>query len=92
MNDRAREAARTIQSDYQRLKADVQGAAAHADRVVHDGVSAAPLVAVGTAAAFGFLIGGGVPRSALAMFLGVGARMAGSWLQREFLERTDPQE
>lgn len=92
MNDHARDAARTFQSDFRRLQADVHGAAARADRIVREGVSTAPLVAVGTAAALGFLIGGGVPRSALAMILGVGARMAGSWLQNEFLERNEPQE
>jgi hypothetical protein len=92
MNEHARGDTRTIQTDFRRLRADVRGATSQADRFVRDTVSASPLVAVGTAAALGFLIGGGVPRSALATFLGVGARMAGSWLQREFLERNDPQE
>lgn len=92
MNEQARNDARTIQTDFRRLRADVRDATAQTDRFIRDIVSSAPVVAVGTAAALGFLVGGGIPRSAVTTFLAVGARMAGSWLEREFLERNHPQE
>jgi hypothetical protein len=92
MNDHAPSDARSLDADLARLQASVQEVAGQLDRALCETVKAAPLVAVGTAAAFGFLVGGGVTRNALGMFLGIGARMAGSWLQAEFLDRTEPQE
>ncbi len=92
MNDHARKDARTLESDLLRLQAGVECAAGRADRILRDTVSAAPLLTVGAVAGLGFLIGGGLPRGALTLFLGVGARMAGTWLQHEFLERPDTQE
>ena len=87
-----RKAARNLQADLRRLQANVEGAAGEAERVVLATVAAQPLLAVGAAAGVGFLIGGGLPRGAITMLLGVGARMAGAWLQQEFLEHRDDQE
>ena len=92
MNHRARKDARTLEADLLRLQAGVENAAGQADRILRDAVSAAPLLTVGVVAGLGFLIGGGLPRGALTLFLGVGARMAGAWLQQEFLERPETQE
>ena len=92
MNKNTRKEARTAQADLLRLQAGVECAAGQADRILRDTVSAAPLLTVGAVAGLGFLIGGGLPRGALTLVLGVGARMAGTWLQHEFLERPDTQE
>lgn len=92
MNEHTRREARTAQADLLRLQASVENAASQADRILRDTVSAAPLLAVGAAAGLGFLVGGGLPRGALTVILGVGARMAGAWLQQEFLEHPDTQE
>ena len=89
MNDHAQKDARSLEADLLRLQAGVENAAGQADRILRDAISAAPLVTVGAVAGLGFLIGGGLPRGALTLFLGVGARMAGAWLQNEFLERTN---
>ena len=50
-----------------------------------------PRLALGAAAGVGFLLGG-LPRAALTAVLGVGTRMAGTWLQREFLGSANAQE
>lgn len=82
----------TLQADLRRLQASAESAAGEADRLLRDTVSAQPLLAVGAAAGLGFLLGGGLPRGALTLLLGVGARLAGAWLQQEFLEHADTQE
>ena len=87
-----RDTARNLQADLSRLQANFEGAAGEAERMVRSTVSAQPLLAVGAAAGVGFLIGGGLPRGAITMLLGVGARMAGAWLQQEFLEHSDSKE
>jgi hypothetical protein len=51
-----------------------------------------PVLTVGAAAGLGFLLGGGPPRGVVTLLLGIGARMAGAWLEQEFLERADAQE
>lgn len=51
-----------------------------------------PILTMGAAAGIGFLLGGGLPRGTLTLLLGIGTRMAGAWLEREFLERADAQE
>lgn len=83
----------TLQADLLRLQESVERTAGEADRKLRDGVSAQPLLAVGAAAGLGLLLGGGLlPRGALTLLLGVGARLAGAWLQQEFLEHADTQE
>jgi hypothetical protein len=92
MTRRERADAHTLQADLLRLQNRAGSAAERADRILRDTVSTTPLLAVGAAAGLGFLIGGGLPRGSLGLFVGVGARMAGAWLQREFLENPDTQE
>ena len=89
MSRTKKKAARNLHADMRRLQSNVEGAAGEAERMVRSTVAAQPLLAVGAAAGVGFLIGGGLPRGALTMLLGVGARMAGAWLQQEFLEHPD---
>jgi hypothetical protein len=54
-----------------------------------------PTLALGAAAGLGLVLGG-LPRGALTVLLGLGTRfgtrMAGAWLQREFLGSADAQE
>jgi hypothetical protein len=88
----ARQQAHTLQEDLLRLQESAESAAGEADRKLRDAVAAQPLLAIGAAAGLGFLLGGGLPRGALTLLLGVGARKAGAWLQQEFLEPADTQE
>ena len=92
MKKDARQDAHSLQADLLRLRESVENAAGEADQKRRDAVLAQPLLAVGAAAGLGFLLGGGLPRRALTLLLGVGARMAGAWLQQEFLEPADTQE
>jgi hypothetical protein len=92
MNTHARKQSRTLRADLSRLQTSAESAAGKADRLLRDVVSAAPALTVGTAAGIGFLIGGGLPPGSFGLLLGVGARMTGAWLQREFLQRTGMQE
>jgi hypothetical protein len=82
----AREPSRTLQADLLRLQESFEHTAGEADRKLRGAVDAQPLLAVGAAAGLGFLLGGGLPRGAVTVLLGVGARLAGAWLQQEFLE------
>lgn len=82
----AREPSRTLQADLLRLQESFEQTAGEADRKLRSAVDAQPLLAVGAAAGLGFLLGGGLPRGAVTVLLGIGARMAGAWLQQEFLE------
>ena len=50
-----------------------------------------PTLALGAAAGLGLVLGG-LPRGAITVLLGFGTRMAGAWLQREFLGSADAQE
>jgi hypothetical protein len=88
----SRERPHTLQSDLLRLQESFEHSAGEADRMLRDAVSGQPLLTVGAAAGLGFLLGGGLPRGAITVLLGVGARLAGAWLQQEFLEPPDPQE
>ena len=92
MKNGAQQDAHTLRADFLRLQESVESAAGEADRKLCDAVAAQPLLAVGAAAGLGFLLGGGLPRGALTLLLGVGARMASAWLQQEFLEPADTQE
>jgi len=92
MSTGARDETRTLHADLAHLQEAVEDAAGDVDRKLRDAVSAQPLLAVGVAAGIGFLLGGGLSRGAASLLLGAGARLAGAWLQQEFLERADAQE
>jgi hypothetical protein len=81
-----------LAADLMRLQERLEQAAGTADRTLGDAVSARPLLAVGAAAGLGFLLGGGLPRAAVTVLLGVGVRLAGAWLQQELFESPDTQE
>jgi hypothetical protein len=83
---------RSLQGDLARLQEHLGAAAVEVDRTLRDAVSAQPLLAVGAAAGLGFLLGGGLTRAAATLLLGAGARLAGAWLDQEFLERAHAQE
>lgn len=87
-----RERPHSLGADLMRLQERLEHTAGEADRALRDAVSAQPLLAVGAAAGLGFLLGGGLPRGALTVLLAVGTRLAGAWLQQEFLESPDTQE
>jgi len=82
----------SLEVDLARLKDGATSAAATADRLVRDVVAAEPVLALGAAAGLGFLVGGGASRARLADLAGVGARLVGAWLVKEFLERPPQQE
>lgn len=84
--------ARTLESDLHRLQASAEDVAGQVDRMLQHTVSSVPLLAVGAAAGVGFILGGGLPRGALGVLFGIGARMASAWVEQEFLERPDNQE
>lgn len=67
-------------------RATALGAAEEADRLLHASVRAHPLGTLGIAAGVGFVLGIGLPRGAVTMLLGVGARFAGSWLRQEIAQ------
>jgi hypothetical protein len=81
----------TLQDDLLRPQTRFGQSAADADRMLRDAASAQPLLTVAAAAGLGFLLGGGLSRGALTVLLGVGARVAGAWLQQE-LEPLDSEE
>jgi len=84
--------ARSLLGDLSQVEESLEAAAREFHRKLRDTVEDQPVLAVGAAAGVGFLLGGGLPRGALTLLLGVGTRLAGAWLQREFLERADAQE
>jgi hypothetical protein len=47
---------------------------------------------VGVAAGLGFMIGGGMTSARFRGLIDVGARMAGAWLVKEYIERPSTQE
>jgi hypothetical protein len=88
------DAARTLRGDWARMRDEVLDATDDARSFVGDQVEAHPLVAVGAAAGVGFLLGGGANRHSLALLLGLGARMAASFVGDELADAFDrgPQE
>jgi hypothetical protein len=90
MNEGAR--ARSLLGDLSQFEEALETAARDLQQKLRDTVEDQPVLAVGAAAGVGFLLGGGLSRGALTLLLGVGTRMAGAWLQREFLESADAQE
>jgi len=92
MNEGAPERPHTLRTDLSRFQETLGCAADDVDRMLREAVSEQPVLAIGAAAGIGFLLGGGLPRSALTLLLGVGTRMAGEWFQREFLQSADAQE
>ena len=79
-------------ADLSQFEETLETGARELRQKLRDTVEDQPVLAVGAAAGVGFLLGGGLPRGALTLLLGVGTRVAGAWLQREFLERADAQE
>lgn len=88
----ARARVRSLHGDLSNLEESLEAATKDLRQKLRDTVDEQPVLAVGAAAGIGFLLGGGLSRGALTLLLGVGTRMAGAWLQREFLERADAQE
>jgi hypothetical protein len=86
MSEAAQDRVRTLRADLSRFQGSLGDAAGDVDRRLREAVSEQPVLAIGAAAGIGFLLGGGLSRGALTLLLGVGTRMAGAWLQREFLE------
>lgn len=84
--------ARSLLGDLSEFEETLEAAARDLHQKVRETVEDQPVVALGAAAGVGFLLGGGLSRGAITLILGVGTRMAGAWLQREFLERADAQE
>ena len=84
--------ARSLLGDLSQFEEALETAARDLQQKLRDTVEDQPALAVGAAAGVGFLLGGGLSRGALTLLLGVGTRMAGAWLQREFLESADAQE
>ena len=75
---------RTLRSDLEQAREAAVDASRKVDQVLRETVSGQPVLAVGAAAGLGFLLGGGMRSSAVTVLLGVGARMAGAYLEREF--------
>ena len=84
--------AHSLLGDLSRLEEALEIATRDLEQKLRDTIEDQPVLALGAAAGVGFLLGGGVSRGALTLLLGVGTRMAGAWLQREFLESADAQE
>lgn len=87
MNDDGR--TRTLRGDIAWLEESLH----NGDLVqrLRDVVDERPGLALGAAAGLGLVLGG-LPRGALTVLLGVGTRMAGAWIQREFLGSAEAQE
>ncbi|MBK7951816.1 MAG: hypothetical protein IPK00_24395 [Deltaproteobacteria bacterium] len=83
---------RSLRSDLHRISGQAGDLSARADAALHEIVRSDPALAIGAAAGLGFLLGGGVPRGAVTVLLGVGTRMAGSWLQDLVLETLQDKE
>jgi hypothetical protein len=71
---------------------NLSGDLARLEETLREVVADAPVLTLGAAAGIGFLLGGGLPRGALTLLLGFGARMAGAWVEQEFLGRAHAQE
>ena len=63
---------RTLRSDLDRLHSQVASA-----------VAAEPFTATAAAAGIGFVLGGGLTRSTIALLAGTAARIAATWLGEE---------
>jgi hypothetical protein len=87
MNDDGR--ARSLREDIAWLEESFRNG--DLARRLRDVVDERPGLALGAAAGIGLVLGG-LPRGAITVLLGVGTRMAGAWLQREFLGSADAQE
>ena len=61
--------------------------AACVGRRLRDEIETKPMFAVVAAACVGFALGGGIPRGALTVLLGMGVRAAGSRLSEAIIER-----
>ena len=73
-------------SESTRARSSLSADIARLEETLREVVAEQPVLTMGAAAGIGFLLGGGLPRGALTLLLGIGTRMAGAWLEREFLE------
>jgi len=78
---------RTLRSDLDRLHARVASAKDGALRLLEEAVAAEPFVATAAAAGLGFVLGGGLPRGAIALLFRTGTRAAAAWLGEGILLR-----
>lgn len=92
MSPRAKPRGRSLRSDLRWISGGAGDLSARADTALREIVRTDPGLAIGVAAGLGFLMGGGVPRGAVTVLLGVGARMGGAWLQDLFLETLQDKE
>jgi ElaB/YqjD/DUF883 family membrane-anchored ribosome-binding protein len=74
---------RSLRSDLDRIRSRAASAKDGALRVLEEAVAAEPFVATAAAAAFGFVLGGGLPRATIALLFGTGTRAAAAWLGEE---------
>jgi hypothetical protein len=81
--------ARTLRGDVSWLEEGLENG--DLVRRLREVIEARPGLALGAAAGIGFVLGG-LPRGALTVLLGVGTRMAGAYMQREFLGSANAQE
>lgn len=77
---------RSLRGDLRWISDGAGELSARADTALREIVRTDPGLAIGAAAGLGFLVGGGIPRGAVTVLLGVGMRMGGEWLQELFLE------
>jgi hypothetical protein len=79
---------RTLESDLQKLRV----VAHEAEALLRETIARAPYLTTAAAGGIGFLLGGGLPRGAVTLLLGAGARagarLATAWLSQEILERS----
>ena len=84
--------ARSLRGDLRRISEGAGDLSARADSALREVVRTDAGLAIGAAAGLGFLIGGGIPRGAVTVLLGFGARMGSAWLQDLFLETLQDKE
>lgn len=77
---------RSLRGDLQWITDGAGDLSARADTALRELVRSDPGLAIGAAAGLGFLVGGGIPRGAVTVLLGIGARMGGEWLKELVLE------
>ncbi len=76
----------SLRSDLRRISRGAGDLSARADTALREIARTDPGLVLGAAAGLGFLMGGGLPRGAITVLLGIGTRMGGAWLQDLVLE------
>lgn len=92
MSRNASPGGRSLRGDLRWISDGAGDLSSRADTALRDLVRTDPGLAIGAAAGLGFLIGGGIPRGAVTVLLGIGVRMGGEWLQELFLETIQDKE